>query len=105
VVEVADGGTEEWFIAPEDLGLQRVELGRIAGGDPADNAATVRSVFSGERGPARDVVCVNAGAAILAAGGAHDLAAGAERAREVIDSGAAEGVLERLIRLTSKLAP
>jgi anthranilate phosphoribosyltransferase len=104
VVEVAAGGTDEWFIAPEDLGLRRVGLGEIAGGDPARNAATVRSVLGGEPGPARDVVCLNAGAAILAAGGAHDLGAGTERAREVIDSGAAAGVLERLIRLTSQLA-
>ena len=104
VVEVADGGTEEWFITPEDLGLPRTGLAAIAGGDPQENAVTVRSVLAGEPGAARDVVCINAGAAILAAGGAHDLAAGAERAREVIDSGAAEGVLERLVRRTTELA-
>jgi anthranilate phosphoribosyltransferase len=105
VVEVANGGTEEWFITPEDLGVARVGLGAIAGGDPKQNAATVREVLGGATGPARDVVCINAGAAILAAGGAHDLGAGTERAHEVIDSGAAEGVLERLIRLTAELAP
>jgi anthranilate phosphoribosyltransferase len=104
VIEVAGGGTEEWFITPEDLGVARVGLDAIAGGDPKHNAATVREVLGGATGPARDVVCINAGAAILAAGGAHDLAAGTERAREVIDSGAAEGVLERLIRLTAELA-
>ena len=54
-------------------------------------------MLAGEPGPARDVALLNAGAAILAGGGAHDLAAGVERAREAIDSGAAEGVLERLI--------
>ena len=73
VVEVADGGTEEWFVTPEDVGFERVELSAIAGGSPEQNAAVVRSVFAGDRGPARDVVLLNAGAAILAAGDAHDL--------------------------------
>jgi anthranilate phosphoribosyltransferase len=104
VIEVADGGTEEWFIAPEDLGIERAEPAAIAGGSPEDNAAVVRAVLAGDPGPARDVVLLNAGAAILAAGAAHDLGAGVERAGEVIDSGAALGVLERLSRLTQELA-
>jgi anthranilate phosphoribosyltransferase len=104
VVEVADGGTEEWFVAPEDLGVERVAIAAIAGAEPAGNAEIVREVLGGEPGAARDVVCLNAGAAILVAGGAHDLAAGVERARQAIDSGAAEGVLERLVRRTAELA-
>jgi len=104
VIEVVDGGTQEWFITPEDLGIQRADLASIAGGEPADNAAVVRAVLSGEQAPARDVVVLNAGAAILAGGAAHDLAAGVDRAREAIDSGAALGVLERLVRLSGELA-
>jgi anthranilate phosphoribosyltransferase len=104
VVEVAGGGTEEWFITPDDLGIARAGLDAIAGAEPDDNAATVRAVFGGEPGPAREVVAMNAGAAILAAGDAHDLGSGVERARETIDSGAAGGVLERLVRLTNELA-
>ncbi len=104
VVEVARGRTEEWFITPDDLGIERAELSSIAGGSPEDNAATVRTVFAGEPGPARDVVLLNAGAAIFAAGAAHDLAAGVDRAREALDSGAAQGVLERLTRLSQELA-
>ena len=104
VVEVADGGTEEWFVTPEDVGFERVELSAIAGGSPEQNAAVVRSVFAGDRGPARDVVLLKAGAAILAAGYAHVLGAGVERAAEALDSGAAEGVLERLARRTGELA-
>lgn len=104
VVEVADATTTEWFITPEDLGVERVELDRIAGADPAANAAVVREVLAGEQGPAREVVAINAGAAILAAGAVHDLGAGVERAREAIDSGAAEGVLERLVRRSGELA-
>jgi anthranilate phosphoribosyltransferase len=101
VIEVADGGTDEWFVAPEDLGIARVDLSAIAGGSPEENAAVVRRVLAGDDGPARDVVGLNAGAAILAAGGAHDLPAAVERARESLDSGAAEGVLERLVRATA----
>jgi anthranilate phosphoribosyltransferase len=86
------------------VGVQRAELAAIGGGSPEDNAAVVRGVLAGDAGPARDVVVLNAAAAILAAGGAHDLAAGAERAAEAIDSGAAEGVLDRLVTLTGELA-
>ena len=103
VVEVADGGTEEWFVAPEDLGIPRADLDddrrRRAGAQRGHREGRARR---GARPGARRV-CINAGAAILAAGEAHDLAAGAERAREAIDSGAAEGVLERLIRLSAEL--
>ncbi len=105
VIEVADAATKEWFVTPEDLGITRVGLDAIAGGTPDENAATVRSVLDGDAGPARDVVCLNAGAAILAAGVAHDLGAGVERARDALDTGAAEGVLERLIALSGELAP
>ena len=104
VVEVVDGGTDEWFVTPEDLGMPRVDLTAIAGGAPDHNADVVRGVLAGEPGPARDVVVLNAGAAILAAGAAHDLAAGVERATEAVDSGAAEGVLGRLVALTGRLA-
>ena len=104
VIEVADGGTEEWFVVPEDLGMARAELADIAGGTPEENAAVVRSVLAGEAGPARDVVLLNAGAAILAAGAGEDLPAAVERGREAIDSGAALRVLDGLIELTGELA-
>lgn len=104
VIEVADAKTQEWFVTPEDLGITRVGLDTIAGGSPDHNAAAVRSVLGGELGPPRDVVCMNAGAAILAAGSAHDLPAGVERARDALDSGAAAGVLERLVKLSAELA-
>jgi anthranilate phosphoribosyltransferase len=105
VIEVSDGGTEEWFLSPSDHGIARAELSAIAGGSPSENAAVVRSVFDGKDGPARDVVVLNAGAAIAVGGGAADLATGIERAREAIDSGAAREVLDRLVRLTAELAP
>jgi anthranilate phosphoribosyltransferase len=103
VVEVIDGGTEEWFVTPEDLGLKRAELGAIAGGSPEENAAVVRGVLAGDPGPARDVVVLNAAAAILAAGAAGSLAEATEQARGAIATGAAESVLARLAELTSEL--
>jgi anthranilate phosphoribosyltransferase len=104
VVEVKGTGTEEWFLTPEDLGMERSDVARIAGGTPQENAAIVNRVLAGEDGPARDVVLLNAGAAIFVGGGAHDLAGGVERARDAIDSGAAQDVLARLVRVSGELA-
>ena len=103
VIEVMGTSTEEWFVTPEDVGIQRAELGEISGGSPEENAAVVRSVLAGEPGAARDVVLLNAGAAILAADGASDLGGGVDRARQSIDSGAAQGVLQRLVDVTAEL--
>ncbi len=105
VIELVDGRTDETFVTPEDLGIHRSRLETIAGASPEENAAVVRSVLEGGEGPARDVVALNAGAAILVAGGALDLGAAVDRARDAIDSGAARGVLADLVQLTSDLAP
>jgi anthranilate phosphoribosyltransferase len=104
VIEVADGGTEEWFVEPSDLGFEPAPLEAIPGGEPADNAAVVRSVFDGDPGPARDVSILNAGAAIYVAGGASELAQGVAKATEAVDSGAARDVLERLVARTRELS-
>jgi anthranilate phosphoribosyltransferase len=104
VIEVRDGRTEEWFLAPEDYGISTAALESIAGGSPQDNAAAVRRVLEGDGGPARDVILLNAGAAIAVGGGADDLAGGIERARKAIDSGAASDVRSRLAELTEELA-
>jgi anthranilate phosphoribosyltransferase len=104
VVEVADGGTEEWFVEPEQFGLERAPIESIAGGEPSENAAVIRGVFKGEAGSARDVVVLNAAAAILAAGGASGLEEGVEAATRAIDEGAAAEVLDRLVALTTTLS-
>jgi anthranilate phosphoribosyltransferase len=104
IVEVLDGTTEEYFLSPEEVGLRAAPVEAVAGGSPEENAAVMRGVLEGEVGPARDVVVVNAGAAILVGGGADDLAAGVERAREAIDSAAAAKALEALISTTNELA-
>ncbi len=101
VVEVADGSTTEWFVTPADVGIAEAPLEKIAGGSPEENAAVVESVLDGDEGPARDIVVLNAGAAILAGGSATDLGDGMDRAREAIDRGAAKGVLHKLRQLAS----
>ena len=104
VIEVADGTTEEWFAEPGQFGLSEAPLEQIAGGEPQENAAVIRSAFEGEEGPVRDVILLNAGAAIYAGGRADDLGAGVERAREAVDSGAATRMLEALAVRSRELA-
>jgi anthranilate phosphoribosyltransferase len=100
VIEVADGGTSEWFVEPGRFGLAPAELEEVAGGTPEENAAAARTVLAGEPGPKRDLVVLNAAAAIYAGGLAADLDEGVVKAAEAIDTGAAAGVLERLIAAT-----
>jgi len=104
VIEVSEGRTEEWFVEPGQFGLTEAPVEEIAGGEPAQNAGVIRSVFDGSDGPARDVVLLNAGAAIYVGGEADDLGTGVERAREAIDSGATSRLLEHLIEQTGKIA-
>jgi anthranilate phosphoribosyltransferase len=104
VIEVRDGGTEERFVQPEDFGFATAELDQVAGGTPAENAAAARAVLGGESGPRRDLVLLNAGAAIYVGGKADTLADGVERAGGAIDSGAAGELLERLVATTSARA-
>ncbi|MDQ3729029.1 MAG: anthranilate phosphoribosyltransferase [Actinomycetota bacterium] len=97
IVEVREGSTHEWFVVPADMGMNEAPLGDIAGGSPAENATVVEAVLDGSvKGPARDVVLLNAGAAILAGGAASDLGEGIDRARDAIERGAAMGVLDSL---------
>jgi anthranilate phosphoribosyltransferase len=104
VIEVADGGTEEWFVEAEELGLNPASLDEIRGGEPEENAAVVREIFDGDSGPAREIAVLNAGATILVAGQADDLPAGVGKAADALDSGAAKDVLERLVERSRDLA-
>jgi anthranilate phosphoribosyltransferase len=104
VVEVARGRTEEWFVRPDELGFDRAPLEALAGGTPEQNAATTSAILDGEPGPPRDVAVLNAGATIMVAGAADDLASGMARAAEAIDSGAARAILDRLAERTTLLS-
>jgi anthranilate phosphoribosyltransferase len=77
----------------------------VPGGDPGQNARTAREIFAGEKGAARDLAALNAGAAIYAGGRAHTLADGVRAALQSIDEGAAAGALDRFVRRTQELAP
>lgn len=91
-------------LAPEDAGLPRATLAQLKGGDPAHNAWALRELLSGEPGPYRDIVVLNAGAGIHVAGRAPDLKAGVALAASAIDSGAAREALERLQAATNRAA-
>jgi anthranilate phosphoribosyltransferase len=104
VIEVSDGSTSEWFVEPGAFGLVEADLGEVAGGTPEENAAASRAVLEGEGGPRRDLVLLNAGAAIYVGGLAADLGEGVAKAAAAIDSGAARQVLDRLIETSAKLS-
>ena len=104
IIEVAEGGTEEWFVEAGDFGLSQAPLESIPGGEPAENAAIVRRVLEGEGGPQRDVSLLNAGAAIYVAGGAKDVGEGISKATQAVDSGAAFDVLDRLVARSRDLS-
>jgi anthranilate phosphoribosyltransferase len=97
VCEVAGGKVRRREIDPRDFGVPRCKPKDLGGGSPEENAATVREIFAGARGPKREAVLLNAGGAIAAGGHARDLEEGYRAAAEALDSGAAAARLEELI--------
>lgn len=103
VIGVSDGGVRASTIDPTEFGFMPPE--RITpGGDPGENAAVTRAVLAGEQGPARDVVVLNAAAALWLAGAAEDLADGIDRAMASIDEGHAAERLDAFVAVTRRLA-
>ena len=103
VAEARDGEVRTFEIAPEDFGLQRMQLEHLRGGDAMANANVIREVLSGERhDAARALVVANAAAALFVGGRAQNLQMGAELAEASIDSGRAAAKLEQLIEATNK---
>jgi len=100
VAEVDGDEITEYTLTPADLGLEQADIGAVAGGQPADNAADMRAIVTGEEtGPKRDIILANAGAAIYIADAADSLTEGVERAAEAIESGAAGEKLDELRNL------
>jgi anthranilate phosphoribosyltransferase len=95
VIELLDGGRRTYQLDAVELGLPRASREDLRGGGPAENAVIAREVLEGAAGPRRDVVLLNASAALRAAGLARDWKEGLSLAAEAIDRGAAAGVLER----------
>jgi len=102
VAEVRDGNVHSYEIDPDEFGFQRAPLETISGGDAAQNAGIVRSILAGEESPRRDIVLMNAAAALVAAGKAEHLKAAAEIAARSIDSGSAARKLDALVSFTQK---
>jgi anthranilate phosphoribosyltransferase len=101
VAALEEGRIREFSIAPEDAGLSRAPPEAIRGGDPAENALALSALLEGAPGPYRDIVLLNAAAALVVAGRADDLPAGVRLAAHAIDSGAAAAVLARLRHATA----
>lgn len=101
VCEFRAGEYKNYEICPEDFGLTRCDKEELKGGSPEENAKIVRAVLGGEKGPRRDVVLMNAGAALYIAGKAESLEAGVRLAAELIDSGAALRKLEEFVKATA----
>ncbi len=102
VAEVRGGAVRRFTVTPEEFGVARAPLESIRGGAAAENAALIRHILEGEAGPARDVVVVNAAAALVAAGVAANFREAAGLASFVISSGAAREKLASLAAFTSK---
>ncbi len=99
VAELRDGVVETRWIRPEDAGLPPAPREDLLGGDVDRNVAIVREILDGGRGPRRDVVLLNAAAALVVAGRAVDLREGVSHAGAAIDGGGAAAVLDRLRRI------
>jgi anthranilate phosphoribosyltransferase len=97
ISEVRSNEVRTYVVRPEDFGLPRARMADLQGGSVADNAEIIRRILKGERGPKRDIVVLNAGAAIAAGGKVEDIAAGIAMAQHSIDSGAALDRLSRLV--------
>ena len=98
VSECRDGAVHTFYLHPADVGMPKAAAADLLGGDAATNAAIITRVLAGERGAARDVVLLNAGAALFVAGRAASIAEGLMQAGAAIDSGAAGATLEAMAR-------
>jgi anthranilate phosphoribosyltransferase len=101
VIELRDGEVRDYAVDPKELGITPAPTEALVGGDPATNAALARRVLAGDAGPHRDIVCLNAGAGLVVAGMADDLAHGLRAAEEAIDGGGAAAALDRLVAVSN----
>jgi anthranilate phosphoribosyltransferase len=102
VAALEHGEVRTFTIAPEDVGLTRVKPEALRGGDAKDNAQALMDVLKGRQGPYRDVAILNAAAGLVVAARTKDLRHGVEMATKSIDSGEAEGRLDRLIAVSNR---
>ncbi len=101
VAALDEGKVRSFEVTPEDAGLERAPLEALKGGDAAFNARVVRETLGGKKGPRRDAALFSAAAALVVAGRAETLAAGADIAAAAIDDGSAQAMLDRMIEITN----
>jgi anthranilate phosphoribosyltransferase len=102
VVELAGGKVRSFRIQPADVGMELITIEMIRGGDAEYNAAALRKVFAGGDGPLRDVLLLNAAAALVVAEKAGDLASGVTLASRLVDQGAALDRVEKLVEVSNR---
>ena len=102
VCEIRDGWFRSFVITPEEFGLERCKKEDLIGGTPQENAEIVRRILSGEKGPKRNAVLLNAGASLYIGGKADSIRDGVELAANIIDSGKAAETLHKLIRISNE---
>ena len=105
VCEIKGGTYHTYEITPEDFGFIRCEKEELTGGTPEENAQITLEILNGKKGPKRDAVALNSGAALYLAGKAPNLEAGVRMAEGIIDSGAARKKLEEFIRESNGWKP
>ncbi len=101
VCEFKDGWYKKYTITPEDFGFERCQKSDLTGGTPAQNAEITLAILKGEKGPKRDAVLMNAGAALYIGGKADTMQDGIRLAAELIDSGKALETLQKFIEITN----
>lgn len=104
VAEIKDGRVRRFTVRPEDFGVTRAPMDAVKGGTASENAATIRQILAGGRGPRRDTVVANAAAALVAVGKAISFLEGARLAAAALDSGAAQSKLDSLVAFTKDSA-
>jgi len=104
VAEVREGDIKRYTVTPEDFGVPRAPLEAVRGGSPAENAAILQDIFGGQLGPRRDIVVINAAAALVAGGVADNFMEGAQLAATALSSGAAREKLSELKIFTNRPA-
>ena len=102
IYELEDGTIKSYQIAPEKFGFKRYELKDILGGSPEENAIYIKDIFNGRHGAKRDIVVLNAGASIYLGDGATSLEEAVEKAKKILDSGAASIKLSEIINYSKR---
>jgi anthranilate phosphoribosyltransferase len=103
VSEARDGHVTTFHVHPADFGLKKAALSSLKGGDAPANAATIRRLLDGESGPVRDIVLLNAGAAMFVAGRAASIRDGIAQAADAIDRGDAARTLDRMAQASQSV--